>query len=86
MGFCFSRICRRSGPKNAEEWFGEKKKAELVHEFYKSAAKKPKNTKYPDTLKLKLPMKKNADKKVKNKNNNKFCISDESKVWGLLLY
>lgn len=54
---------KKFATEHSEEWFGKKQKAELVDEFYKSAAKKPKNTKYPDTLKLKLPMKKNADKK-----------------------
>lgn len=42
-------------PQNSESWFGKKLSGELVQEFYKSAEKFPKDSKWPSTLKVKLP-------------------------------
>ena len=42
-------------PQNDESWFDKKLKPEIVEEFYKSAEKFPKDSKWPSTLKAKLP-------------------------------
>lgn len=57
--------------KNAE-WFGKTLSNELVNEFYKSAEKFPKDTKWPSNLKVKLPF----DLK---KNEPLFHLYDENK-------
>lgn len=58
-------------PQNNDSWFGKKISSELVNEFYKSAEKFPKDSKWPSTLKLKLPFDK--------KGSPQFSIYDESK-------
>lgn len=47
-------------PQENTSWFGKKLSAELVKEFYKSAEKFPKDSKWPSTLKVKLPFDKNG--------------------------
>ena len=47
-------------PQEHSSWFGKKLSQELVEEFYKSAEKFPKDTKWPSTLKVKLPFDKNG--------------------------
>lgn len=42
-------------PQNNESWFDKKLKPDIVEEFYKSAEKFPKDSKWPSTLKAKLP-------------------------------
>ena len=42
-------------PQNNESWFDKKLKPDIVKEFYKSAEKFPKDSKWPSTLKAKLP-------------------------------
>ena len=42
-------------PQNNESWFDNKLKPDIVEEFYKSAEKFPKDSKWPSTLKAKLP-------------------------------
>jgi hypothetical protein len=56
--------------KNAD-WFGKTLSNELVNEFYKSAEKFPKDTKWPSNLKVKLPFDK--------KNEPLFHLYDENK-------
>tara|TARA_B100000035_G_C21032170_1_gene569033 strand:- start:42 stop:758 length:717 start_codon:yes stop_codon:yes gene_type:complete len=52
-------------------WFGKKLSKELVGEFYKSAEKFPKDSKWPSTLKVKLPFDRNG--------NPQFVLYDENK-------
>ena len=47
-------------PQENTSWFGKKLSEELVGEFYKSAEKFPKDSKWPSTLKVKLPFDKNG--------------------------
>jgi len=39
----------------AEKWFGKKMKKDVIEELYKSCEKKPKDTKWASTIKVKLP-------------------------------
>jgi hypothetical protein len=55
----------------SDEWFGKKLSAELVNEFYKSAEKFPKDSKWPSTLKVKLPL--------DRQNKPQFVLYDEQK-------
>ncbi len=59
-------------PQQNESWFGKKLSSELVNEFYKSAEKFPKDSKWPSNLKVKLPF----DTK---KGDPLFHIYDENK-------
>lgn len=62
-----------------DSWFGKKLKPEIAAEFYKSAEKFPKDSKYASTLKVKLPF----DRKGKplfniyDENRNPIEILDE---------
>jgi len=47
---------RTKGVELSESWFGKVKTAEVVDELYKSCEKKPKDSKWASTLKLKLPL------------------------------
>lgn len=59
-------------PQNSDTWFGKKLKPDIVDEFYKSAEKFPKDTtKWPSTLKVKLPLDK--------KGQPQFVLYDENK-------
>jgi hypothetical protein len=62
----------REMPTKNSEWFGKTLSNELVNEFYKSAEKFPKDTKWPSNLKVKLPF----DLK---KNEPLFHLYDENK-------
>lgn len=53
-----------------DTWFGKKLSEELVAEFYKSAEKFPKDSKWPSTLKVKLPF---------DKKGPQFFLYDENK-------
>jgi hypothetical protein len=58
-------------PVDSELWFGKKLSGEFVSEFYKSAEKFPKDSKWPSTLKVKLPFDK--------KGIPQFVLYDENK-------
>lgn len=58
-------------PEDNDSWFGKKLKPEIVEEFYKSAEKIPKDTKWPSTLKAKLPF--------DRKGAPQFVLYDENK-------
>ena len=59
-------------PVKSDAWFGKKLSSELVNEFYKSAEKFPKDSKWPSNLKVKLPF----DAK---KGEPQFKLYDENK-------
>lgn len=58
-------------PQENDSWFGKKLKSEIVDEFYKSAEKFPKDSKWPSTLKAKLPF--------DRKGTPQFVLYDENK-------
>ena len=61
----------KAHPQESESWFGKKLSSELVNEFYKSAEKFPKDSKWPSNLKVKLPFDK--------KGVPQFVLYDEKK-------
>ena len=59
-------------------WFGKKLSEELVNEFYKSAEKFPKDSKWPSNLKVKLPFINGVPQfAVYDENKNKVKVVDE---------
>tara|TARA_B100000427_G_scaffold329774_1_gene347664 strand:+ start:9633 stop:10352 length:720 start_codon:yes stop_codon:yes gene_type:complete len=59
-------------------WFGKKLSEELVNEFYKSAEKFPKDTKWPSNLKVKLPFVNGVPQfAVYDENKNHVKVVDE---------
>tara|TARA_B100000965_G_scaffold359539_1_gene339644 strand:+ start:4044 stop:4763 length:720 start_codon:yes stop_codon:yes gene_type:complete len=59
-------------------WFGKKLSEELVSEFYKSAEKFPKDTKWPSNLKVKLPFVNGVPQfAVYDENKNHVKVVDE---------
>jgi hypothetical protein len=64
------------GVAKSTEWFGKTKTLEVIEELYKSAEKKPKNTMYASTLKLKLPFRVTSNDNVQAQ----FSVFDENKT------
>lgn len=59
-------------------WFGKKLSTELCNEFYKSAEKFPKDSKWPSTLKIKLPFRNGRpDFTLYDENKSPINILDE---------
>jgi hypothetical protein len=64
------------GVNKSTDWFGKSKTLEVIEELYKSAEKKPKNTKYASTLKVKLPFRLTSNDNVQPQ----FSVFDENKT------